>query len=279
MAGETFGAWEEYRYVTGKAGGKPGRDNGREGWELGRFLKVANDYILTQAEKLLMAEEEAQSHLLTWLEVVAIRLYTGPSYVPINTFLGEISQMGHEWRAKASHLFQLTYSATVHQLTSGLRKLIRVNTDFSTVFRTMRGELPDSFWLPDEFGDVTATDFGFLSSSRQQDICVELMQPKTHNLLWEFRCQQETAVGFHSGADVSMLSQQPNDHEMVFPPLTTLKVSVTEVTEATGHAESRKAILARADHLHQAIVHSAEQAMSDRGLVTYSRIVVEPTFV
>jgi hypothetical protein len=74
-------------------------------------------------------------------------------YTHACTPAGEISQMGREWRTKASHLFHLTYSATVEQLTSGLRKLIRVNTDFSTVFRTMCGQLPESFWIPDEFGE------------------------------------------------------------------------------------------------------------------------------
>ena len=43
-------------------------------------------------------------------------------------------------------------------------------------------------------------------------------------VLWEIRCSEETSDGFHCGADVSLLSQFPTEKEMLFPPLTMLKV-------------------------------------------------------
>jgi hypothetical protein len=46
----------------------------------------------------------------------------------------------------------------VGHLTNGLRKLVRVNDEASeTVYRGIRGELPEAFWLKDAFGMVTAT--------------------------------------------------------------------------------------------------------------------------
>jgi hypothetical protein len=49
--------------------------------------------------------------------------------------------------------------------------------------------------------------------------------------LWEVHCSDETTEGFHSGADVSMLSQYPDEGEMLFPPLTMLKVVEVESVE------------------------------------------------
>jgi hypothetical protein len=121
-------------------------------------------------------------------EVLAIRLYTGPGYTPINTFLREVAKLGPDWRKRIAHMHQLSYSATVAHLTAGLRKLVKVygnegaagaagaagsvavgaagaaaaaatggaslatDSDFHTVFRGVRGELPEAFWLKDDFG-------------------------------------------------------------------------------------------------------------------------------
>ena len=118
-------------------------------------------------------------------EVLAIRLYTGPGYTPINTFLREVAKLGPDWRKRIAHMHQLSYSATVAHLTAGLRKLVKVYgnegvagavgaagsvaveaveaaaaaatggataSDFHTVFRGVRGELPEAFWLKDDFG-------------------------------------------------------------------------------------------------------------------------------
>jgi hypothetical protein len=114
-----------------------------------------------------------------------------------------------------------------------------VNTKFVNVYRGIRGELPEAFWLKDDFGDVTATDFAFMSTSVDQEVCKHYMDTKQQNVLWEIRCSSETAEGFHSGADVSMLSQYPQEVEMLFPPLTMLKVVVVEkVAVAAGKEEA-----------------------------------------
>jgi hypothetical protein len=106
-----------------------------------------------------------------------------------------------------------------------------VNTKYTTVFRGIRGELPEAFWLKDDFGDVTATDFAFMSTSVDIEVCKHYMDTKQHNVLWEVHCSDETTEGFHSGADVSMLSQYPEENEMLFPPLTMLKVVEVESVE------------------------------------------------
>jgi hypothetical protein len=120
-----------------------------------------------------------------------------------------------------------------------------------------------------------ATDFAFMSTSRQRDVCIESMDTHGHNLLWEFRCTQENTVGFHSGADVSMISQYPSYNEMVFPPLTAMKVSVDTIRGGVGAvAGGGGGGGSNNDQRTRPI-----EAMSDRGIVEYTRIIVEPTFV
>jgi hypothetical protein len=208
--GQTYSAWGEWEYVTkpveggGKEGsGFGGRDEGmpdRTGWEPAKFLEVANAAICQGAEERGLTHGMAP--LMVLAEVIAIRLYTGPAYQPINKFLREVNKVGADWRKKLSHFHQLTYSSTVFHLTNGIRKLVRVNNDFTTTFRALRGQLPHGFWLRDEFGMVTATDFAFMSTSPSKEVCVSYMGD-TKNVLWEIHCSREASEGFHNGADVS----------------------------------------------------------------------------
>jgi hypothetical protein len=167
--------------------------------------------------------------------------------------------MGPEWRKKLSHMHQLSFSSTVGYLVNGLRKLVRVNDEASeTVYRGVRGELPEAFWLKDAFGMVTATDFAFMSTSVDDNVCVGFMSKVDKNVLWEIRCSEETSEGFHCGADVSLLSQFPKEKEMLFPPLTMLKVLRQEGRKQTEFVPT--------------------EVTAPNG-VTYARIAVVPTFV
>ena len=96
-------------------------------------------------------------------------------------------------------------------------------------------------------GVVTATDFAFMSTSEERSVCEEFMDPKQRNVLWELECGPETAEGFHCGADVSILSQWPKEREILFLPMTMMKVkmdgedrpAMTEEKTAKGATFSR----------------------------------------
>jgi hypothetical protein len=45
------------------------------------------------------------------------------------------------------------------------------DADLGTVFRGVRGELPEVFWLEDDFGNISATDQAFMSTSVDEAIC------------------------------------------------------------------------------------------------------------
>jgi hypothetical protein len=189
---------------------------------------------------LVLLPESTSLTSLSTDEVIAIRLYTGPGYVPLNSYLRNLAKASPEWRQKLSQMYQLTYSTTIFHLTNGLRKLVRCNRDFSNVYRGLRGELPEAFWLHDDFGFVTATDFAFMSTSLDVAVCKEYMRKTEPNVLWEIECSAETAEGFHSGADVSLLSQFPQEREMLFPPMTMLKVK--QVVVAVSSPDGVKTI-------------------------------------
>ena len=203
---------------------------------------------------------------------------TGPGYQPLNNFLREISRAGDEWRKKHSQNRGLTYSSTVLHITNGLRKLVRFNTfggsdgsdgsdGSENVFRAVRGELPKAFWLLDDHGMVTATDMALMSTSSDDNVCKHFMDVKQLNLLWEIKCSAESSTGFHSGADVSAVSQYAGEKEKLFPPLTMLKVESIREEGGEEHGRVRTG----------SVLNRVEETSSEGA--KFTRIVVVPTFI
>jgi hypothetical protein len=130
------------------------------------------------------------------------------------------------------------------------------------VYRGVQGELPEAFWLRDAFGMVTATDFGFMSTSLDRVVSEGFVGSGGVCVLWEIECGAETGDGFHSGADVSFLSQYPGEKELLFPPMTMLNVDSTAVLT----------------HGTSAIRDAHNSAVTAQG-AQYICIRVRPTFV
>ena len=134
--GKEHSGWEQFKYVTGVAvtdlgqseqGGT--RDRGHEGWTTDRFLAEVNADLRANAKQAAKGEGAAAE--LTRNEMLAIRLYTGPAYQPLNLFLREVSKLGADWRRRLARSHQFSYAATVRHLSDGLRKLARMSTEVS----------------------------------------------------------------------------------------------------------------------------------------------------
>jgi hypothetical protein len=255
--GTVYSAVAEWAYVApggaAREGGPDGRqakrDAGNDGKTADDFFVAANARIrqkLQQRRQQAAAasgrgpllEEEDKALLLVLEEVLAIRLYSGPAYVPLNTFLREVAKLSTDWRSKLARDPKTTYSATVGWLISGIRKLARV-TELGTLYRGVKGQLPEAFAVPDVQGMISATDFGFMSTSRKKGVTLGFMSKTQPNVLWELACREEDEA-YHNGADIAVISQFPGEEEVLFPPLTMMVaagpqeelVMVDEVDEA-----------------------------------------------
>ena len=221
---------DEFAYVTGAAkrlaGRTPGtRDTNNDGRTVDQFQELANAHIRSRraaGHGLVLPEQYA---LLRRAEVLAIRLYSGAAFQPINSFLRQISALTGEMRLQMAQNVSLTFAATVGHLCSAIRKLSAVATPEEArtpLFRGVRGKLSPEFWGTDDQGMVVATDTAFMSTSRNRRTPVAYMAEGEHNVLWELQPSTASDIAFHSGADISMLSQYAGEDEVLFPPCTML---------------------------------------------------------
>jgi len=263
--GTVYSAAAEWTYVApggaAREGGPDGteatRDAGNGGMAAEDFQAAANAHIRQKLQQRRQQQQAAgmrrrkgtaklealedKNLLLVLEEVLAIRLYSGPAYIPLNTFLREVAKLSADWRSKLARDPKTTYSATVGWLISGIRKLARV-TELGTLYRGVKGQLPEAFAVRDVQGMISATDFGFMSTTRSKPVCVSFMSKTLPNVLWELACREEDEA-HHNGADIAIISQFPGEEEVLFPPLTMMVAAgpqeelamVDEVDEAGTH--------------------------------------------
>ena len=190
------------------------------------FVERINSFILERgSDKKLVIEPDM--HLLTRDEVVGLRLYTGPAYQPLNEWLRNAGKLSPGLRRSMVLSPGLTYAATTKHIVSGIRNLSRVGNqklDVCTLYRGLGGKLPDHLWHIDREGIVCATDLGFMSTSLNDQTLIHYMQSNSQNLRWEIKHGKEDNVAFHCGAVISALSQYEGEDEVLFPPLTMLRV-------------------------------------------------------
>jgi len=192
------------------------RDEGNIGMLPEDFHTRANAHIRSRRPE---APPEA---LLTLSEVLACRLYTGPGYQPINSWLRRVGTLDSQPRREAALDPERSYGATVRHIIDAIRKIAAVNTPQESdrvLYRGLRGVLPKLFWLADGLGFVAATDSAFMSTSSAEETPLQYMKPRMPNLLWELHASAESDVGYHCGADISFLSQFAGEKEVLFPPM------------------------------------------------------------
>lgn len=173
--------------------------------------------------------------------MLAVRLYSGPCYQPINEFLRQLGALvhgGHRYQLQLAQNLEITFAATVGVLCRAIRKLSNVSPPTmadTKLYRAVRGELPRTFWLPDAQGMVCAVDMAFTSTSRNRETPVSYMDGGGPNVLWVLHQKPPSDAGVHRGASISMLSQFEGEDEVLFPPCTIL--TVQEADASSVHAD------------------------------------------
>ena len=286
---------DEWGYCNGVAsrceGCTPGtRDEHHEGMTAQDFCERANALVRSRRAAGLGLSRSEDHAFLTLSETVAVRLYSGPSYQPINTYLRQIAHLTGPHRVAITRHAELTFSATVAHLCSAIRKLAAIATQeqaAAPLYRAIRGELPRTFWVLDEHGMVSATDTAFMSTSLDPELATEYMGSGCHNVLWEMRPRPESDTAYHRGADISILAQFAHESEVLFPPFTMLTVlrPSTSMRGATTSAradeqltdetaDQQQPLPTRPDELRDSLTE-----MKTEHRKTYVRICVMPSFV
>jgi len=184
---------------------------------------------------------------LTRDEMLAVRLYSGPTYQLINGFLRQIARLTGDSRSAILRNPKLTFAATVACLYSAVRKLAAVATDEEArqpLYRGVRGELPDTFYRRDQQGMIAVVDDAFMSTSKKQQTPIDYMGPGS-NVLWELQTSPESDVAYHYGADISQISQFGHESEVLFPPFTMLAVKERAPEPEPASPEERRKLKRR----------------------------------
>ena len=156
------------------------------------------------------------------VEVVALRLYSGPMYSRYNRILREaLSSESQGAGTSASSNF---YPTTIHVLVSGICKLTRVAKmpEGRVVFRGLSGlALPPEFFEKDEQGFAGGVEASFMSTTTKEEVARQYSGVREGHVATIFRLELGKAS---LGADISWLSQFAGEAEMLFPPRTHLQI-------------------------------------------------------
>jgi hypothetical protein len=270
---------QEWAYVSRPARRKEGctpgiRDSNNDGKTPEEFLSEVNSHIQECRAKGWGLELPVEHALLLLDEMKSIRLYSGPAYQPLNAFLRQIAQLSANFHAELAQHPDLSFAATVGHICRGIRKLaavVEASEASQPLFHGVRGELPRSFWLPDEQGMVCATDTAFMSTSRQWQTPVDYMGTGP-NVLWELSPSMQTDAAFHRGTDISMLSQFAAEAEVLFPPGTMLVAKARDKPEHVADTQPRQSFVEMVGNT------DATENSADGGK-TYVSIRAKPFFI
>ena len=110
------------------------RDCGRGGLRLDDYERLAEEYV---------SSRKPGAPLLSRDEVLAVRLYSGPAYQPINSYLRQVAALQGRHRAALASDPALTFAQTCRHLAAAVRKLAAVATAeelAAPLWRGVRGE-------------------------------------------------------------------------------------------------------------------------------------------
>ena len=141
----------EWKYVNGEAtrtliAGIGERDVTHEGWLPVDFLRNANELIQKRREEdKSLKDRLPESHAYLSLdEVLAIRLYSGPAFAPINIFLRQLGKLSGIFKTELARHAGITFIHTTKHIMAGIRKLSAIMMDDEMegfLYRGVRGQV------------------------------------------------------------------------------------------------------------------------------------------
>ena len=259
------GGWPFETINTSIADDAPGAPAGEHRSKSIKRVTMPRDELLQRVRARNERLKKIGEPELVDAEVLAARLYTGPVFYKYNAVLRGLDtdsytappllkntmvrlccpEATHDayigtavdapWReanGKLSYVDCLQtlnkYTTTLHCINSAIVKVGKL-THACVVYRGVSGgKLPDSFWVPDEFGCRGGVEPGFMSTTQSLAVATGYAS----NQLATAGMVIESVLGMtNRGADIGWLSQYPHEREILMPPLTCLEV---EGTRAEG---------------------------------------------
>ena len=283
--GVEYSVRREWQYVKGCARRTPGctpgvRDDNNDEKSPEDFLRLANERVRSCRQESSCGGG-SQMMDLSLEEVLALRLYSGPGFQPINEFLRQLAALKGTYREEVSRSPVSSFGATVRNICTGIRKLANISSPDEArcvLYRGVRGELPKGVWIPDESGLVCVVDTAFMSTSRNRDTPIRYMAADgIPNVLWELKAGPESDSAYHIGADISFLSQFAHEDEILFPPCTMMVVQ-RQSASATLEAQSAQKSFTGLER-HENGATEWDQSEEMQGTTRFLRVSVRPHFV
>lgn len=186
------------------------------------------DERLEELEKINQELERLGEVKMIKEELIGLVLYTGPMFEKYNAVnRGGALHLSQSERLKKEfedNCLGNRYTTTIHVINSGIIKLSKL-TKASRVYRGMRqGLLPPQFWSADERGSRGGVEFGFMSTTTSKAVALQYTRGGSTPTVLEMQMGM-----IDRGADLSRLSQYPEEREICFPPLTGMEVIDTRV--------------------------------------------------
>ena len=220
---------ERFHYIFSQTASHLAQDNGVQR-DIGNEGKTLDDFL---------AHPSAVAAGLKKAHVLALRLYTSNSYYRING-------------PPTDRLFQKSgrphpYAATTYYIFDALKKL-RQTLAGGTVTIKLGGSgggaqsWPKTFWrgmadmaVSDEFTAQGGTEMACMSTTEDRAVAEKFAESKAPLLL-----KLEASSFMACGADISWLSMYPAEKEVLFPPLTYLRVVEQDKKKTSSFFSKRK---------------------------------------
>ena len=175
---------------------------------------------------------------LNQAEVVALRLYTGPIYVPWNTALRLYDDKPHlllEWQTSLSILYSAVFK---------LSFLSKPGTVYRGVNES-RMKLPEAFYRQDGNNFAGGVELAFMSTTYDINVATEYLSRGTTKEGTIFEIEFDAGS---RGARVQWVSQYPYEEELLYPPCTFLTCKSVNIVGGIRHvAVSASVSTARPD--------------------------------
>lgn len=176
--------------------------------------KLQNEYREKISLNTFMKHNNSIEAGLTIEEIIAARLYTGPMFKKYNEVL----------RNPKAFTIENRFIYTIHVFASCIIKLSRIHS-VATVYRGIKGGLlPSCFLNADKYGTKGGVESGFMSTTTNQSVAFKYAAISDKDDTKASYIFEIDEGAIDRGADISWLSQYPQEAEVVFPPLTSLQV-------------------------------------------------------